>query len=113
MLWHFERDGANSSSKLPIPTDTETKAVMRLDVEVLLTGGVEACMLMGGIQDIKDAAFAVRLSLEPSNLKPLGPKCLKVSQSQRANPQCIMPQSPSVLNTATLQHTNVLVCWSR
>ncbi len=79
MLWHFERDGANSSSKLPIPTDTETKAAMRLDVEVMLTGGVEACMLMGGIQDIKDAAFTVRLSLEPSNLKPLGPKSLKVS----------------------------------
>ena len=38
MLWHFEQDGANWSSEHPIPTDTETKAVMRLVVEVMLTG---------------------------------------------------------------------------
>ena len=59
MLRHFEQHGANSSSKRPIPTDTETKADMRLDVEVMLTGGVEACMFMGGIQTIKDTAFVV------------------------------------------------------
>ena len=38
MLWHLEQDGANWSSEHPIPTDTETKAVMRLVVEVMLTG---------------------------------------------------------------------------
>ena len=38
MLRHFEQDGASWSSEHPIPTDTETKAVMRLVVEVMLTG---------------------------------------------------------------------------
>lgn len=65
------------------------------------------------ITDSDEVRVQLPLSLQPPILKSLDPKSLKVSQSQRANPQCIMPQSPSVLNTATLQHTNVLVCWSR
>ena len=113
ILWHFERDGANSSSKRPIPTDVETKTSMWLGVEVMLAGGVEACMLMGDIQAIKNAALAVRLPLQPPILKPLGPKSLKVCQSQRANPQCSMPQRPCVLDAVALQHTNTPVCWSR
>jgi hypothetical protein len=113
MLRHFERDGPNSSSKRPIPTDVETKVVMRLGVEVMLVGGVEACMLMGGIQDIKDEALAVRLPLQPPMLKPLGPKSLKVCQSQRVNPRCSIPQRPCVLDVVALQHTYTIVCWSR
>jgi hypothetical protein len=69
MLRHFEQDGATWSSERPIPTDTETKSTMRLDVEVILAGGVEAYMIMGEIQTIKDAALAVRLSLQPPNFK--------------------------------------------
>ena len=72
MMRHFEQHGGRSSSKRPLPTDAETKAFMRLGVEVMLAGGVEACMRMGGIQDIKDAAFAMRLSLPPPNLTPSG-----------------------------------------
>ena len=73
MMRHFEKNAGSSSKKRPLPTDAETKETMRLGVEVMLEGGVEACMLMGGIQVIKDAAFAVRLSLPPPNLKPSGP----------------------------------------
>ena len=51
----------------------ETKVAMRLGVEVMLAGGVEACKRMGGIQEIKDAALAVSLSLPPLVLKPSGP----------------------------------------
>ena len=59
MMRHFEQHADSSSSKRPLPTDAETKAAMRLGVEVMLAGGVEAFMHMGGIQDIKDAALAV------------------------------------------------------
>ena len=73
IMQHFQQNAGSSSSGCPFPTDAETKATMRLDVEVMLTGGLEACIRMGGIQDIKDAALSVRLSLPPPNLKTSGP----------------------------------------
>ena len=44
-----------------------------MDVEVMLTGGVEACMRMGGIQDIKDTTLVVSLPLPPPLMKLSGP----------------------------------------
>ncbi len=72
IMQHFQQNTGSSSSGCPLPTNAETKATMRLDVEVMLTGGLEVCIRMGGIQDIKDAALTVRLSLPPPNLKTSG-----------------------------------------
>ncbi len=52
---HFE----GPSSRLSVPSDRETLELQRFGVMVMLAGGVETCMRMSGVAEVKEVAAAV------------------------------------------------------
>jgi len=60
---HFEGQSSRSaalSSRSAVLSDRETLEIRRFGVMVMLAGGVETCMRMSGVTEVKAAAAAVR-----------------------------------------------------